>query len=136
MSRKLPRQVVLYLIFGATQFGLDCLLFAILVHFHMDLKFANVFTRFCAALVGFMLNGLYTFHNTHQTNMRLPALVRYVSLWTILTVTSTLALMASIRLFGPGLLPVAKVFVEAVLACASFVAMKAWVYRRTGGQRA
>lgn len=136
MHQKLSRQVVLYLIFGAAQFGLDCLLFSILVHFRVDLKFANIFTRFCAAFAGFLLNGLYTFRHTHQTNIRLPALMRYVSLWAILTTMSTLALLASNHLFGPRWLPVAKVFIEIFLACTSFVAMKAWIYRRPDSHHA
>jgi putative flippase GtrA len=128
VHRNLPWQVILYLIFGITQFGIDCSLFAILVHFQVDLKFANVLTRFCAALVGFVLNGLFTFQNRNKTNIRLLALIRYVTLWVALTVTSTLLLMASRHFFGQNLLSITKVFVEAFLACVSFLVMKLWVY--------
>jgi len=130
-DRKLTKQIVLYLAFGAIQFGLDCLLFAILVHSKIDLKYANVFTRFCAALAGFVLNGLFTFRSTQGKKLRFAALVRYVSLWVLLTLASTSLLVACSYLFGSERLPLAKVVVEAFLACVSFLVMKLWVYRVT-----
>lgn len=131
-SKKVSRQLVLYIAFGVFQLILDWMLFLFFVHIGIRVPIANVMSRFSAAVCGYLLNGYMTFAAEGKFRPGIGNFSKFATLWICLTICSTTLVSLSATTFGPRLLPVAKFAVEAVMAACSFVAMKFWVYQRKG----
>lgn len=125
----LSRQLVFYLAFGVFQLCVDWLIFLSLTHFGVDIRIANPTSRLIAALVGYLLNGLFTFRTSAAPQIRGRTLAKYLALWVLLTCLSTLLILLGHKLIGDSALPYVKFVVEAFLALVSFTLMKLWVYR-------
>jgi len=126
------RQPIYFLAVGGLQAGIDTLLFGLMVSVAIPTERANVISRLCAAVIGFLLNRYLTFQNRHETLSRLGfSLARFVILWIVLTILSTTSIMLLEAFFGAGTGNRIgyKIGVEAVLAVVSFLAAKYWVYR-------
>lgn len=119
-------RIVLFLAVGGLQFAFDAGLFILLTYWGMPAFWTNLFTRFTAAMLGFLLNGKLTFRQSRLTRQQL---LRYVLVWVSLTLLSTGAVMAIGQVAGLRAAWGMKVFVEILLAMLSFVLMRRWVFR-------
>lgn len=119
-------RIVLFLAVGGLQFAFDAGLFILLTYWGMPAFWTNLFTRFTAAMLGFLLNGKLTFRQSRLTRQQL---LRYVLLWVSLTLLSTGAVVAIGQVAGLRAAWGMKVFVEILLAMLSFVLMRRWVFR-------
>lgn len=117
---------VLFVVVGGLQFGLDAGLFVALTWVGMVPAWANIASRLVAACVGFFLNGRLTFGHKALTNVQFA---RYIACWMLLTAASTVTVAAVAELSGLQWAWLAKVLVEIVLAAASFLLMRNWVFR-------
>ena len=125
----LLRQGGLYLAFGVLQLVLDWLLFVAFTASGMPAAPANLVSRTSAALLGFWLNGRYTFAGEDGSRLGWERFVRFWLLWGAMTALSTVLLVAvedGLGLRGAWL---AKPVVEAGLAAANFFLMRRLVYR-------
>ena len=125
----LLRQGGYYLRFGVLQLLLDWLLLVALTALGMPVAPANLASRTSAALLGFWLNGRYTFADGNGQRLgwrRFPRfcllLLFFFSFFTVLV-----AVVAS-RL-GLHQAWLAKPLVETGLAVVSFFALRHWVFR-------
>lgn len=125
----LRRQVPLYLIVGLAQWALDVGLFIALTAAGAPVVASNVASRASAALLGFALNGRYTFQSPDQPWRVSRSLPRFVAIWCALTVVGTLAVSAVDAHGSLGLAWVAKPMIDAVLAAAGFIVARRWIYR-------
>jgi len=126
------RQPVYFVVVGGLQAGMDTLLFGLMVSVAVPTERANVISRLCAAVIGFLLNRYLTFQNRNETLSRLGfSMARFVILWIALTLLSTASILLLEVVFGAntGNRIGYKIGVEALLAVVSFFAAKYWVYR-------
>lgn len=120
---------VRFVIAGLTQLALDWALFVVLTSLDMPVAAANPAARLCVVAFGFWLHGVYTFADDGEHNLGWAQFSRYAPTWIALTVAGTLALAAVESRFGLQATWLAKPAVEAVLAVASFFALRYWVFR-------
>lgn len=125
----LGRQGLLFLLVGAMLFTLDWLAFVTLTAFGWPVAHANVTARVVAALMGFWLNGRLTFAGPGGPRLGGSRLLRFILLWTVFLVLSTLCVAWTAESFGLRHAWLAKPVVEAVLAVMSFFLQRHWVYR-------
>jgi len=125
----LVRQGSTYLIIGLVQLLLDWLVFVAATALGMPVAPANVAGRLAGMLLGFWLNGRYTFAEagTHKLGWRRFA--RYFALSLLLTAASTLLVSLVDHALGLQYTWLAKPLVEGGLACGSFLLMRHVVYR-------
>ena len=120
------------MVVGGIQYLLDAALFAVLISTGIATTPANITSRASAAAVGFVLNRYVTFGQRNDTLERFRnSLLRFVLLWVSLTVVSTLAVLWLESVWGSDSAHriMAKLAVEAVLAVASFLLSRFWVFR-------
>jgi len=125
----LRRQAPLYVVVGLAQLVLDAGLFVALTAFGAPVAVANVASRASAALMGFALNGRYTFQSPAHPWRVARSLPRFVAIWCALTALGTVALSAVEEHGSLGLAWVAKPMIDALLAAAGFVVSRRWIYR-------
>lgn len=126
------RQTLLFLLVGGLQYVLDAALFAVFISLGLATTPANVLSRATAAAGGFLANRYITFSKRDDTAKSFgSSLLRFVMLWLVMTVLSTSLIVLIKHAFGTSFeIQVAgKLLVEAVLAVASFLASKYWVFR-------
>jgi putative flippase GtrA len=125
----LLRQGPRFLVVGGIQWLLDWGVMVLLSHFGLRIGVANVAGRVAGAMLGFWLNGKVTFNGAeHMLGRR--QLMRFVVLWLVLTLLSTVAIEAIDDVLGRKWAWLAKPLVEAALGVLGFVASRHWVYRR------
>ena len=124
------RQIILFGVIGVSQLLADSLIFYVLVKLSVPPWIANSTSRFLALLLGFVLNGSFTFRRVdNSSTITKKSFFRLLTLWVILTfVSSELVTLASHHLADLRLLLV-KLTVEFVLAFVSFFISRTWVYR-------
>ncbi len=120
------RQGKRYLTIGIAQMLLNWAVFVALTALGMPVQPANVLGRIAGANLGFWFNGYYTF--SKQRLDRLHAL-RFVVVWTLLTILSTLLIGIVDFHLGLHTTWLAKPLVEAGVACIAFFLWKYVVYR-------
>jgi putative flippase GtrA len=89
---------------------------------------ANIAGRIVGAMLGFWLNGRFTFARA-ASDLGWPQLARYIVLWCVNTAISTFAISTingHADLYGAWL---AKPLIEGVLALGTFLVSRYWVYR-------
>ena len=124
------RQVILFGFIGVTQLVTDSLIFYLLIKLSVPPWIANSTSRLLAFLLGFVLNGTFTFRRSEGLSaVSKKSFVRLLILWIVLTsVSSELMTIASQHAADMRLLMV-KFSVEFALAFVSFFISKTWVYR-------
>lgn len=127
--RTLARQSMQFLLIGAVQLGLDWAVFVGLSHAGLSLATSNVAGRVCGALLGFWLNGRYTFARQGQPRLGRQQMQRFLLAWSALTALSTGLLWLVQSRFDLQAAWLAKPAVEAAMAALGFVAWRQWVYR-------
>jgi len=125
----LRRQVPLYIVVGLAQLGLDAGLFIALTAFGAPVVAANVASRASAALLGFALNGRFTFQSPERPWRVGRSLPRFAAIWCALTTIGTMAVNAVDAHGSLALAWAAKPMIDAVLAAAGFVVSRRWIYR-------
>ncbi|GAB3509197.1 GtrA family protein [Pseudoxanthomonas daejeonensis] len=125
----LLRQGSHYLAFGILQLVLDWSLFVAFTTFGMAAAPANLASRTASAVLGFWLNGRYTFADSQGSRLGWRRFVRFWALWIVMTVLSTV-LVASVEAhLGLRWAWLAKPVVEVGLAAANFFLLRRLVYR-------
>lgn len=132
------RQLAFFIIIGGIQFALDVILFHLLVTSGILAIVATVISRAIAALLGFYLNGRYTFSywsvgQPINWPVIRPAFQRFAGLWCLQTLLSAaLIALGVIWLAGaePWIQTLIKSITEIMIAVASFFLQRKLVYSR------
>ena len=125
----LARQGPAYLVIGGIQWLLDWGVMVLLSHLGLRIGMANIAGRVCGALIGFWLNGRFTFNGEgHALGRR--QLVRFIITWLAMTLLSTVAIEAIDDVLGRKWAWLAKPLVELCLGVVGFVVSRHWIYRR------
>lgn len=125
----LLRQGSSFTIVGGMQLLLDWLVFVASTAAGLPVAPGNLLGRVCGAMLGFWLNGRYTF--AHEGKHRLGHLRfgRFMGVWLAFTLLSTLLITTVATHLGLAHAWLAKPLVEAGLAMFSFFVARYWVYR-------
>ncbi|KAF1686665.1 hypothetical protein B1992_07095 [Pseudoxanthomonas broegbernensis] len=125
----LLRQGSQYLAFGLLQLLLDWAVFVAATAAGMPAAPANVLGRSGGAMLGFWLNGRYTFAGDEGCRLGWRRFVRFWLLWLAMTALSTLLVSLVEARLGLRWAWLAKPVVEGGLALANFFLMRRLVYR-------
>lgn len=126
----LSREALLFGVFGGVQLLADWTLFVALTSLGTPTVTANVAGRVLGAVLGYWLNGRYTFRATGAARDRhLGRIARFVTGWGITAVLSTVAVYLIEHQFGLHGAWFGKLFVDAGLALVGFVLSKYWIFR-------
>ncbi|MDT9581844.1 GtrA family protein [Stenotrophomonas indicatrix] len=125
----LVRQGSYYIIIGMVQLLLDWLVFVGSTALGLPVAPANILGRLAGMLLGFWLNGRYTFAAAGQQRLGWKRFARFLLLWILLTATSTLLVTAADHALGLQYAWLAKPLVEGGLALVSFLLLRYVVYR-------
>lgn len=123
------RQGGAYGIVGLVQLLVDWLAYVLLTWAGVPVAAANVAARACGATLGFTLNGAYTFRGDEGARLGWPRLLKFLAVWGVMTVLSTLAMAGIEASHGLGASWLAKPLVDLALAVLSFLASRHWIYR-------
>ena len=124
----LHRQGRHYLLIGGVQWLLDWGVMVLLSHLGLAVEAANICGRISGAMLGFWLNGKFTFAGD-DTRIGSTQLRRFVMMWLCTTVASTWAMGRIDDVFGLQWAWLAKPAVEMVLGVFGFVLSRHWVYK-------
>jgi len=125
----LRRQSTLFLLVGALQLVVDSALYIGLTALGMPVMPANIAGRVSGVSVGFVLNARYTFAVDGQPRLGRRSFLRFMVMWSVLTVLSTLILAWVAGSAGLQESWLAKPAVEALMAAIGFVVQRHWVFR-------
>jgi len=125
----LLRQGGSYLVIGLLQLLLDGAVFIAVTALGMPVLPGNLVGRACGMLLGFWLNGRYTFASGGTQRLGWARFSRFIVLWAVLTALSTALVVAADHALGLQYAWLAKPVVEGGLALLSFVLMRWLVYR-------
>lgn len=126
----LLRQGGQYLAFGLLQLALDWAVFVIATALGVAAAPANLTGRTGAAVLGFWLNGRYTFAGTDGGRLGWRRFGRFWLLWLAMTALSTVLVALVEAELGLRWAWLAKPVVEGGLATANFFLLPRVVYRR------
>ena len=125
----LIRQGGSYLIVGLVQLALDWALFVAASAVGVPVAASNLLGRIGGMLLGFWLNGRHTFAEQGQHRLGWARFGRFLALWAVLTVVSTLLVSFVAARLGLAHAWLAKPLVEGGLAAVSFQLMRRLVFR-------
>jgi putative flippase GtrA len=127
------RQPLFFLAVGGIQYVIDAGLYAVLISNGVTTLPANITSRASAAAIGFLLNRYVTFGQRNESLKRFSSsLLRFLLLWGAMTLISSLAVLWLQAIWGDDNTRriIAKLMVEALLAVASYLVSRFWVFRR------
>lgn len=125
----LIRQGTRFILIGLVQLVVDWAVFVGATALGVPTVPANVLGRVCGMLLGFWLNGRYTFAAEGDHRLGWACFARFLALWLLLTVVSTLLVSTTAQQLGLAYAWLAKPIVEGGLAAVSFLLMRRFVYR-------
>lgn len=125
LSRHLSR----YAISGLLQWTLEYALVLALSQWLLPIAPANIIGRICGALLGFGLNGRWTFVGEGHTAGRRAAL-RFAAMWIVLTAINTTGVASVAALADLRSAQVLKPAVDLLTAGVGFLLSRHWIYRR------
>lgn len=125
----LLRQGGSYLVVGLVQLLLDWCVFVAVTAMGMPVVPGNVIGRASGMLLGFWLNGRYTFADQDRQRLGWRRFVRFIGLWAAVTAVSTVLVAATHDALGLQYAWLAKPLVEGLLAALSFLLMRWLVFR-------
>lgn len=114
---------------GALQLAVDCGIFIAATAAGMPAVAANLLGRISGALLGFWLNGRYTFAQQGDARLGWERFRRFAMMWLALTLISTWLLSTTVHLLGLRQAWLAKPLIEGCLAIVSFFLGRQIVYR-------
>lgn len=126
------RQPLFFLFVGGIQYLVDAGLYALMISNGVNTLPANITSRASAASMGFLLNRYLTFGQRNESLKRFgSSLLRFLVLFATMTLISTLAVLWLEAVWGSDNLSriIAKLLVEALLAVASFLVSRFWVFK-------
>lgn len=126
---RIVRDGVKFSVIGAVQVVVDSVTYIGLTTLGVATPPANVCGRIVGALLGFWLNGRVTFAHREQPRLRWR-IARYVALWIVLTIVSTVGLTVIGHHAGLKHTWWAKPVIEIALGLISFLVCRHWVYQR------
>ncbi len=125
----LRRQGRDYLVIGLLQWLLDWGVMVGLTHLGMPVAPANIAGRITGALLGYWLNGKWTFAGD-DTAVGATQLQRFALMWVSTTLVSTWSLTHIDDFFGLRWVWLAKPALEIALGLLGFVLSRYWIYKR------
>lgn len=125
---KIANQGLSFLLVGCGLIAADWVVFVSLTAFGVPPAWANVAGRVAGALLGFTANGGITFRDAGAARYGTHRFARFVVLWVILTLLSTVLVTALADHLSLRVAWLAKPAVEVGLAVVSFFASRHWVY--------
>lgn len=125
----LRRQSSHYLVIGGLQWLLDWGVTVWLSHLGLLIEAANICGRISGALLGYWLNGKFTFAG-EDTGLGRVQLQRFALMWLCTTAISTLAMGTIDDVLGLKWAWLAKPLVEFALGVVGFVLSRHWIYKR------
>ena len=125
----LLRQGSRYLVVGLIQLVLDWAVFVAATVLGMPAAPGNLLGRVSGMLLGFWLNGRYTFARDGEHRLGWPRFARFLLLWAVLTAISTLLVTLAAEHLGLRYAWLAKPLVEGALAGLSFLLMRTLIFR-------
>ncbi|WDS34605.1 GtrA family protein [Pseudoxanthomonas sp.] len=119
-----------FLIVGGVQLLVDWSIFVALSALGVDAIPANLCGRVAGAMLGFWLNGRYTFAS-HEDDVRIgwPQFWKFLAVWIPATLLSTWLIVLVEHHLGLQLAWLAKPLVEGALAVLTFLAGRYLIYR-------
>lgn len=126
---QLRRQGRDYLVVGALQWLLDWGVFVALTHLGVPVAPANVTGRITGALLGYWVNGKWTFASDH-TAVGATQFRRFMTMWIATTLLSTWAVSQLDDLIALRWIWLAKPAIEVALGLIGFVLSRCWIYKR------
>lgn len=130
--RQLPpwsTQVVAFVLVGALQLLVDWAVFVALTYYGVPVATANFTGRLAGAMLGFSLNGLFTFRAGSNGRLTSEQALRFATFWVAATFVSTCSVYLVGRQLSLRAAWLAKPAIEALLAVAGFLVSKLWIYR-------
>lgn len=126
----MKKQITFYLIIGGFQYFLDGFLFAALT-LVMPVQYANVLSRGVVALIGYQLNGRFTFRTEVGVNTSFKGFAKYLLLWMVTTSISTMAIWAMNHTYQNewSIVVMSKFCIEGLIVVLSFLVQKFYIYR-------
>lgn len=118
-----------FLVVGMIQLLLDWAVFVGATALGVPPTSANLGGRVAGALLGFWLNGRWTFAQEGQARLGWMRLLRFIVVWSALTFISTWLMTSIVHQLGLELAWLAKPLVEGALAVAGFFLWRHLVYR-------
>ncbi len=125
----LGRQGRGYVAIGLLQWLIDWGVMVALTHAGIPVAPANITGRITGALLGYWLNGKWTFAGD-DTAVGAPQLRRFLLMWVSTTLLSTWAMTHIDDVFGLKWVWLAKPAVEIALGAIGFVLSRYWIYRK------
>ena len=125
----LLRQSGRYVAIGVMQLLLDWLVFVAATAAGLPAIPGNLLGRTSGALLGFWLNGRYTFAREGQARHGWGRFARFLALWLLMSALSTWLVVGVAQQLGLQLAWLAKPVVEGALAAANFFLLRHVVYR-------
>src|SRR5205085_2178047 len=117
----LTRQILVFVLVGAAQLALDSAVFILATAMAVPVVPGKLLGRVSGAVLGYWLNGRYTFAENGVARLSGRHLRRFVAAWLCLTAISTMLLYAIAARLGLHAAWWANPFVEALLAAIGFV---------------
>lgn len=125
----LLRQGGHYLVFGVMQLVLDWAVFVTCTALGLPVASANLAGRTSGALLGFWLNGRYTFASEQRPSPGWRHFTRFGTVWIVMTVVSTVLVAGIESRLGLHWAWLAKPMVECGLSVVNFFLLRHLVYR-------
>ncbi len=123
------RQGSQFAMVGALQLLLDWSVFVAATAAGMPAVPGNLLGRVGGALIGFWLNGRFTFANEGDARLGWHRFRRFLAIWVVLSLISTWLVSSIAAALGLQLAWLAKPLVEAALAMVSFFLGRHVIYR-------
>ena len=120
-----------YAVIGLLQWLVEYGLMLALSEWVMPVEPANVIGRLAGAILGFWLNGKWTFAGD-DTHVGRHAAARFVAMWLALTVLNTWIVAAIDDRYGLGLAQLLKPGADLVSGGVGFLLSRHWVYKKAG----
>jgi|SRR5690242_1040817 len=124
----IARQGLSFLVVGCVLVLVDWTVFVVLSALGLPTGWSNIAGRVAGALVGFGANGGVTFKQSGVPKYGVRRFGRFLVLWVVLTLVSTLLVSALADQLSLRVAWVAKPVVDAILAVVSFFISRHWVY--------
>ncbi len=125
----LLRQGSRYVAIGLMQLLLDWLVFVAATAAGLPAVPGNLLGRVSGALLGFWLNGRYTFAREGERRHGWARFARFLALWLLMTAASTWLVALAAHALGLQMAWLAKPVVEGGLAALNFFLLRHVVYR-------
>ena len=123
------RQLFAYIGIGALQWVLDTVVMISSSQLGLQVGLATIAGRISGAMLGYWLNGRYTFAQGQLNTLGGTSLRRFIAFWLLATAISALILTSIDQHFGLRASWLCKPMVDIAFALLGFLAARHWIYR-------